>query len=86
MIFLNNCGFVPIKISLVAQVVKSLPVMQVTWVQSLSHEDPLEKMEWPPIPVSLGLPWCSGGKEPACNAGDLALIPVLGRSLGQEDP
>ena len=43
MIFLNNCGFVPIKISLVAQVVKSLPVMQETWVQPLSQEDPLEK-------------------------------------------
>ena len=29
--------------SLVAQIVKSLPVMQETWVQSLGWEDPLEK-------------------------------------------
>ena len=30
-------------ISLVAQVVKSLPAMRETWVQSLGQEDPLEK-------------------------------------------
>ena len=29
--------------SLVAQVVKNLPAMQKTWVQSLGWEDPLEK-------------------------------------------
>ena len=29
--------------SLVAQVVKSLPAMRETWVQSLGQEDPLEK-------------------------------------------
>ena len=29
--------------SLVAQIVKNLPVMQETWVQSLGREDPLEK-------------------------------------------
>ena len=29
--------------SLVAQMVKSLPAMQETWVQSLGWEDPLEK-------------------------------------------
>ena len=29
--------------SLVAQMVKNLPAMQVTWVQSLGWEDPLEK-------------------------------------------
>ena len=29
--------------SLVAQIVKSLPAMQETWVQSLGWEDPLEK-------------------------------------------
>ena len=29
--------------SLVAQLVKNLPAMQKTWVQSLSWEDPLEK-------------------------------------------
>ena len=30
-------------ISLVAQMVKHLPAMQETWVQSLGQEDPLEK-------------------------------------------
>ena len=29
--------------SLVAQMVKCLPAMQKTWVQSLGQEDPLEK-------------------------------------------
>ena len=29
--------------SLVAQIVKNLPVMQKTWVRSLGQEDPLEK-------------------------------------------
>ena len=29
--------------SLVAQIVKNLPAMQETWVQSLSWKDPLEK-------------------------------------------
>ena len=28
---------------LVAQIVKNLPIMQETWVQSLGQEDPLEK-------------------------------------------
>ena len=30
----------------------------------------------------LGFPGGSDGKESACNAGDLGLIPTLGRSLG----
>ena len=37
--FLNNIS----KVSLVAQMVRSLLVMQETWVQSLGQEDPLEK-------------------------------------------
>ena len=32
-----------IRASLVAQVVKNLPAMQETWVQSVGQEDPLEK-------------------------------------------
>ena len=31
------------RISLVAQMVKNLPAMQILWVQSLGQEDPLEK-------------------------------------------
>ena len=30
-------------VSLVAQLVKNLPAMQETWIQSLGWEDPLEK-------------------------------------------
>ena len=33
-----------------------------------------------PTPVFLGFPHGSDGKESACNAGDLGLIPGLGRS------
>ena len=33
--------------SLVAQLVKNLPVMQETWVRSLGWEDPLEKKVYP---------------------------------------
>ena len=33
----------PMKSSLVPQMVKNLPVMRETWVQSLGWEDPLEE-------------------------------------------
>ena len=36
-----------------------------------------------PTPVFLGFPGGSAGKESACNAGDLSLIPGLGRSTGE---
>ena len=35
------------------------------------------------IPRFLGFPCGSAGKEPACNAGNLGLIPGLGRSPGE---
>ena len=35
-----------------------------------------------PAPVFLGFPGGSGGKESACNVGDLGSIPGLGRSPG----
>ena len=41
-------------VSLIAQFVKNLPAMQVTQVQFLGWEDPLEKeMKWQPTPVFL---------------------------------
>ena len=44
--------------SLVAQSVKNLPVMQETWVWSLSWEDPLEKgMATHSIILPWGIPW-----------------------------
>ena len=36
------------------------------------------------LPVTLGFPCGSAGKESAFNAGDLGLIPELGRSPGEE--
>ena len=46
-----------------------------------------EKIPWRrdrlPTPVSLGFPGGSAGKESACNAGDLGLIPALGQSSGE---
>ena len=35
------------------------------------------------MPVFLGFPGDSAGREPACNVGDLGLIPGLGRSPGE---
>ena len=48
--------------SLMAQLVKNLPAMQKTWVQSLGWEDPLEKgkaTHWERIPSILTwrIPW-----------------------------
>ena len=36
-------AFIMVQVSLVAQMVKSVPAMQETWVQSLSQQVPLEK-------------------------------------------
>ena len=44
--------------SLVGQMVKNLPAMQETWVQSLSQEDPLEKeMATHSSLLAWGIPW-----------------------------
>ena len=57
--------------------------MQETLVQFLGG-----KIHWRrdrlPTPVFLGFPCGSAGKESACNARDLGLIPGLGRSPGEE--
>ena len=66
------------KASLIAQLVKNLPAMQETLVQFLCR-----KIHWRrdrlPIPVFLGFPSGSAGKETACNAGDLG----VGKSPGE---
>ena len=53
-----------------------------TWVQFLG-----QKTHWRRdrllAPVFLGFPGGSAGKEYACNAGDLGLVPGLGRSPGE---
>ena len=44
--------------SLVAQMIKNLPVMKETWVQSLGQEDPLEKeMATPYSLLAWRIPW-----------------------------
>ena len=69
--------------SLVAQLVKDLPTMQVI---ELRFNSWVGKIRWRrgrlPTPVFLGFPGSSAGKESACNVGDLASIPGLGRFPG----
>ena len=67
--------------SLIAQLVKNPPAMQETLVQFLGWED-RQRRNRPPTPVFLGFLYGSAGKESACNAGGLNLIPGLGRSPG----
>ena len=61
------CQPSPSAFSIVAQLVKNLPVMQETWVRSLGWEDPLEKGKathsifWPGEFHGLYSPW--GHKE-----------------------
>ena len=66
-----------------AQLVKHPPAVQETPVRFLGQEDPLEKDRLP-IPVFLDFPCGLAGKESACNAGELGLIPGFGRSPGEE--
>ena len=56
--------------------------MQETPVPFLGWEDHWRRDRLP-TPVFLGFPCGSAGKEPTCNAGDLGLIPGLGRSPGE---
>ena len=67
--------------SLVAQLVKNSPAMQETPVDSW-----VRKMSWRrdrlPTPIFLGFPGGSVSEESSCNAGDLGLIPGLGRPPG----
>ena len=67
---------------MIAQLVKNLPAMQETSVQFLGQEDSLER-ERLTTPVFSGFPCGSAGKESICNAGDLGLIPGLGRYPGE---
>ena len=68
--------------SLIAQLVKNPPVMQEprfdSWVKNIPWRG--DRL---PTSVFLGSPCGSAGKESACNAGDLGLIPGLGRSPGE---
>ena len=68
--------------SVVAQLVKNLPLKQETHFDSWVGKIPWRRDRLP-TPVSLGFPDSSVGKESACKAGDLGSIPGLGRSLGE---
>ena len=68
--------------SLVARLVKNTPAMQETPVQSWFGKIPWRR-DGLPTPVFLGFPGVSASKESACNAGDMGLIPGLGRSPGE---
>ena len=68
-----------------AQLVKNPPAIQETQVGLtgfLGGEDLLEKGQLS-IPVFLGFPCGSAGKESTCNVRDLGSIPGLGRSPGE---
>ena len=61
---------------------KKPPAMQETPDHSWVGKIPWRR-DGIPIPVFMGFPGGSDGKESACNAGDLGLIPGLGRSPGR---
>ena len=68
--------------SLIAQLVKNPRAIQDTPVQFLVRQIPWRRDRLP-TSVFLGFPCGSAGKESACNAEDLGLIPGLGRPLGE---
>ena len=61
---------------MVAQLVKNPSAMQETQIWFLAREDLI------PTSVFLGFPGGLADKESACKAGDLGLIPGLGKSPG----
>ena len=71
-----------LKTSLIAQLVKNLPAR---WRPRFDSW--VGKIRWRrdrlPTPVVLGFPCALAGKESSCNAGDLGLIPGLGRFPGE---
>ena len=69
--------------SLIAQLVENLPAMQETWFNSRVGK--IWRKDRLPTPVFLGCPGGSISKEFSCNAGDLGLIPRLGRSPGERN-
>ena len=69
-------------VSLIAQLVKNQPAMQRPQFDSWVGEICWSRNKLP-IPVFLGFPCGSAGKESTCNAGDLGSIPGLGISPGE---
>ena len=69
--------------SLIVQLVKNLPAMQETPIFDIWARKIRWRRDRLPTPVFLGFPGGSAGKESARDAGDLGLIPGLGRSPGE---
>ena len=67
--------------SLIAQLAKNCLQCRRAWFDSRVGKIPWRRDRLT-TPVFMGFPGGSGGKESACNAGDLGLIPGLGRSPG----
>ena len=82
MVHIKKGFLVCVRASLAAQLVKNPPVYGRPWFSSW-----VGKIHWRreklPTPVFLGFPGGSAGKESACKAGDLGLIPRLGKSPGE---
>ena len=64
--------------SLVAQLVKNLPAMRETWVQSLDGQDPLEKGKATHSSI-LGLPWWLNWQRICLECGRLGFDPWVGK-------
>ena len=69
-------------VSLIAQLVKNQPAMQRPQFDSWVGEICWSRNKLP-IPVFLGFPCGSAGRESACNVEDVGSIPGLGRSPGE---
>ena len=67
-------------VSELAQLVKNLPAMQETLLNSWAGKTPWRRDSLP-TPVIMGFPGGLDGKESTCNVGGLGLIPGSGRSL-----
>ena len=75
-------GCIPVKITeMHTQLVKNPPAMKETLVCSLGRKIHWRRERLPTL-VFLGFPGGSDHKESTCNAGDLGLIPGLGRFPG----
>ena len=69
-----------LRASLIAQLIKNPPAMRRPQLDSWVRKIPWRRDRLP-IPVFLGFPGGSDGKESTYNAGDLGSVPGLGRSL-----
>ena len=69
--------------SLIAQLLKNPPAMQRPWFSSWVGKT-CWRRDRLPTPIFLGFPCGLAGNESTCSAGNLGLIPGLGRSPGEE--